>query len=428
MKKVLASFLVSLLFGMNFLPAFAASNCIKDVKSNYWATKEIHFVVGRSIMTVNEKRCFEPENSVSRVDFVQSLLKILSNDNLNIKIKNSFTDVNTSDSFYNDVLRSEQLGLVYGYPDKTFKPNQNLLRSEVTSIISHITKNTVTDTSVLKQFSDKSQIPAWAKNSYTKAITYGLYVNHPLRDALEPNRELTRAEAAVLLYKLYNKLYLVKDQYKNTAEKIKGVEHLNVSDKAPCHNVTVTNLRKIVAKDNVLRISYDQKYWSKKSHAGDLVKFVFKDGVYTEEGTLLIPQNSSIMAEVTKIEKPKWLNKNARVSMKFRELTMADTGKVYKIDADPFTKDRKLKEGPWMTFWKVFGWTTGVGAVATGAGVGFSFISTPARIGTGIAIATPIGCTVGLILGLVTPGLHYKAKKGENILIILNDATSLYNN
>ena len=427
MKRFLASLLSVLMLSFNFLPAFAAVQKVSDVKSNYWASKEISFVVEKDIMPTDTKGYFNPDNSVTRVEFVHSLLKLLSNDNLNVKIKNQFKDVKQSDGFYADVLRSQQLGLVYGYPDNTFKPNKVLSRAEVTSIMSHITKESTNDTSVLSKFTDYIAIPAWAKYAYAKSINYGLYVNYPNANVLNPASDLTRAEAAVLLYKLYQKLHLVKSQYKNTAnEKVLGTEHLNVTDKAPCNAVTVTNLRKIILKDNVLRIAFDEKYWSKKSQAGDIVQFVFKEGVYTEEGTLVIPQGSGLTAEVTHIQKPKWFNKNARVSMKFRELTLPN-GKAYAIDADPFTKDGTLKEGPWMTFAKVLGWTVGLGAIGTGAGVGFAFIPNPAVIGRGIAIGTPIGCGVGLLLGFVTPGLHYKAKCGENILIILNEDTSIYN-
>ena len=427
MKRFLASILSALMLSFNFLPAFAATKVANDVNSGYWASKEINFVIDRAIMNTDGKGYFNPEKSVTRVEFVHSLLKLLSNDNLNVKIKNKFTDVSVNDGYYADVLRSQQLGLVYGYPDNTFKPNRVLVRSEVTSILSHITKEATTDTSVLKGFNDYVAIPNWAKYAYAKTISYGLYVNYPNIRLLNPNKDLTRAEAAVLLYKLYQKLNLVKPQYNNTTtEKVLGVEHLNVSKKAPCNAVTVTNLRKVILKDNVLRIAFDQKYWSKKSHSGDIVNFVFKDGVYTEEGTLVIPKDSCLVAEVTNVQKPKWLNKNARVSMKFRQLVLPN-GKTYEIDADPFTKDRTLKEGPWMTFGKVLGWTVGLGAVGTGAGIGFAFIPNPARLGTGIAIGTPIGCSVGLVLGLVTPGLHYKTKKGENILIILNEDTSVYN-
>ncbi len=426
MQRFLASVLALLMVAFNFLPVLAAPNSINDVKSNYWAAKEINFVVKNSIMTLDDKGYFNPNATMTRIAFVHSLLKVLSNENLNVRIKNCFTDVSQKDGFYADVLRSQQLGLVYGYPDKTFKPNRDLSRAETTSIISHITKDKNADTSTLKGFVDYTAIPNWAANAYAKTISYGLYVNHPNIKKLEPNRNLTRAEAAVLLYKLYQKINLVKPQYKSTKETIKTTEHLDVSKKAPCNEVQVTNLRKIIMKDNVLRIAFDQKYWSKKSHVGDCVNFVFKEGVYTTEGTLVIPANTYITGEVISLQKPKWFNKNARVGVKFRTMVLP-SGKTYAIDADPFTKDRKLKEGPWMTFGKVLSWTVGLGAVGTGAGIGFGFIPNPAKLGTGVAIGTPIGCSVGLVLGLVTPGLHYKAKKGENILIILNDDTSVWN-
>lgn len=427
MKKFAASCLSVLMIFLNFLPAVAAVFNLSDIDSNYWASKEINFIVENEIMQADKNGYFNPDNSVTRVEFVHSLLKVLSNDNLDVKIKNQFTDIKGTDVYYADVLRSQQLGLVYGYPDNTFKPKRILTRAEVTSIMSHITKEVSTDLAILDKFSDCENIPEWAKYVYAKAIKYGLYVNYPYETVLSPNRDLTRAEAAVLLYKLYSKLHLVKSKYKNVPkEKVLRNEHLNVSSKAPCNNVTVTNLRRIIMKNNVLQVSFEDRYWSKKSHAGDIVKFVFKEGVYTEESTLVIPQGSTLIAEVTHIQKPRWFNKNAKVSMKFRQLTVP-SGRVYTIDADPFTKDGTLKEGPWMTFAKIMGWTFGLGAVGTGAGIGFAFIPAATVIGRGIAIGTPIGCSVGLLTGFITPGLHYRTKRGENILIILNEETSIYN-
>ena len=152
--------------------------------------------------------------------------------------------------------------------------------------------------------------------------------------------------------------------------------------------------------------------------AGDRVNFVAPEAIYTQEGTLLIPANSKVVATVLKIEKPKWFNKNARVYLNFECIVFPD-GSAMAMSAKPFTKDGALKEGPWMTAAKLAGSTVGLGAVGAGAGVGFAFIPNPAKLGTGFAIGIPVGCTVGLITGLVTPGLKYHAKAGEAVKIIL---------
>jgi len=48
-----------------------------------------------------------------------------------------FSDVKTTDSFRPYLSYAKQFGIIFGYPDGTFRPNENLKRSEVTSILWH---------------------------------------------------------------------------------------------------------------------------------------------------------------------------------------------------------------------------------------------------------------------------------------------------
>lgn len=206
----------------------------------------------------------------------------------------------------------------------------------------------------------------------------------------------------------------------NCQEQILSEEHMFTEKNAPCNRVIITNLKNIICQGNVFKVAFECKFWSDKACAGDRVNFLVPESIYTQEGTLLIPACSKVVATVIKIEKQKIWNKNARVYLKFECLILPD-GSAIAMSAKPFTKDSTLKEGPWMTTGKLAASTIGLGAVGAGSGVGFAFIPNPAKIGVGLAIGIPVGCTVGLITGLVTPGLKYHAKKGENILIILCD-------
>ena len=250
MKRVIASLLTAGVIGLNFTPVFAINNRIKDVTSGYWANTSIENVVSDSIMYTDGTGKFNPEAAITRAEFVTALLKVLNNDNCAVISNNKYSDISEEDPYYNDIMRSDSLGLVYGYPDGTFKPNKALLRSECVSVISHITKDTVSDLSILELFKDSYTIPAWSKDEYAKTLTYGIFVNHPDELMLEPNRNLTRAEAAVLLSKLKEKLGCVKPQYVGEPETILGTEHLNLVKDAPNNKVQITNLRKIVASDN----------------------------------------------------------------------------------------------------------------------------------------------------------------------------------
>ncbi len=413
MKKFVSGLMALCLLALNAVPVLAAS--IADVGSNYWASKEINIVVDNSIMSLSGNR-FNPEGSMTRVEFVNALLKVLSNENLNVNITNKFSDVTAANPNYDNILRSQQLGLVYGYPDGTFQPNRIVLRSEAQSVISHITKDMNADKSILNQFKDASAIPAWAKNVYAKTINYGIYVNYPDSRELRPNDNLSRAEAAVLLARLKAKLDLVKQEYIGTTR----IEHLDVTRKAPNNQVKINNIQSVVEQGNVLVVAFEDKFKSEDHKAGDIVTFVAKEDICTEEGSLVIPAGTKFIAKINNIKHQKKFNKNARVYPQLCKIILPN-GKELAFNAKPFSKDYSLKEGPWMTAGKLLLCTAGGSAVGIGAGVGFAFIPDPTKIGTGIAIGAPVGAAVGLITGLVTPGLKYHAKAGENIYVILLD-------
>ena len=423
MKKLLVGLFAAGVVALSTtVPSYAAK--ISDVSSTYWASKEINGVVNDNVMSLTGSK-FNPEGTVSRVEFVQALLKVLTNDNLDVRITNKFSDLSASDSYYSDVLRSEQLGLVYGYPDGEFKPNKLMSRAETQSVISHITKDMNADASLLKNFTDANEVPAWATKAYAKTLNYGIYVNYPNPSELRPNDILSRAEAAVILYRLRQKANLIKSQYVGSdLEKVLGTEHLTAVKSAPNDEVTITNKRNIVREGNGLIVAFDEKFKSELAQSGDALKFVANEDIATDEGTVLFPAGTTFYGNVIDITDPKWFNKNARV---YAQITKAQlpNGKVVNMNAKPFYKNYELKEGPWMTAGKLALYTVSGGAVGTGAGIGFGFLPSPDKLGRGVAIGTPVGAAVGLATGLITKGLNYHAKEGEEIKVILLDDASI---
>lgn len=204
----------------------------------------------------------------------------------------------------------------------------------------------------------------------------------------------------------------------NCKEQVLAQQHLFAEKNAPNDKVVVTNMRNIVCNGNVIKIVFDCKLWSEKAKASEKITFSIPEALYTQEGTLVIPACSKIAATIIKIEKQRMPNKNARVYLKF-DCIMFPDGTSVAMSAKPFTKDGTLKEGPWMTTGKLAASTVGLGVVGAGAGTGFAFIPNPAKLGVGFAIGIPVGCFVGLMTGLITPGLKYHAKAGEAIKIIL---------
>ncbi len=420
MKKILTIFAVMLMTG-----AFNTVNAdvYSDVPADYWANKEITAVVNDGILQL-EGKSFLPTKDVSRSDFNSALLRTLGHRTASLSDNNPFSDVVSSRGDYGDILLSSKLGLIYGYNDGTFKPDRIMTKTEAASVISHITKDYKGNVKSLNPFKDKEEIPCWGAKQFAKTIDLGIYVNYPDADELLPNKNLNRAEAAVLLYKLKQSITAVKEQYVNK-EALLATEHLNETKKAEVDEVQITNTRKIVLAKNIIKGYFYTYFTSKDAQVGDTVTFTAKHDIYTEEGTLVIPADTTMAAKITSIEPKKWWNKNDKVTVEFESMTLPN-GVCVPFKADVVNNNGVLTENRWA---KPLGYTVGGALVGGGIGVGAGSFSHNGHrhYGEGIAIGTPVGAGVGLLTGLTTKGRTYKANDGDYVWLELTQDLSIPN-
>ncbi len=420
MKKILAMFAV--FFMMTALNP-ANADVYADVPADYWANTEITAVVNDGILSLDGKS-FLPEQDVSRSDFNSALLRTLGHRQTALSDANPFSDVESSRADYYDILLSSKLGLIYGYNDGTFKPDRIMTKTEAASVISHITKDFKGNTKSLNPFKDKNEIPAWGTRQFAKTVDLGVYVNYPDADELLPNKNLNRAEAAVLLYKLKQQISSVKTEY-ISQEALLSTEHLNVTRRADVNEVQVTNTRKIVLADNIIKGYFYSDFSSEGANVGDTVTFTAKYDVYTEEGTLVIPAGTTMNATITSIEPKKWWNKNDKVTVEFDKMTLP-SGICTPFKAEVLNHNGILTENRWA---KPLGYT--VGGALIGGGIGVAAGSAKhhghRHYGEGVAIGAPVGAGVGLLTGLTTPGRTYKAHEGQYVWLKLTQDLSVPN-
>ncbi len=429
-KNLAAIFFSIVLLLTGFSTAFAKD--YTDVPDDYWAAEEIEDVVTKKIIPLYGDNTYRPLEKVPRVEWTGMLLRALGLSEAPITSEPSYSDVTSATYGYPYIARSDQFGLIYGYTDGEFKPQRFITKVETASIMSHITKDTEVNTNVLAQFADSAQIPQWGIIPFSKAIKYGLYVNYPLETELNPNRELNRAEAAVLLARLMKALSIVEDQYKGTDETpvaeepkeyVLSVEHLDDYKLAVVDRVSITNLRRIILAKNVFKVSFVEPFDSTKHQIGDIIPFYFKKDVVTKEGTLIIPANTKLYATIEELRDKKWINKNAEVYLHFTKMVFPN-GNEYPFVARVLNRDEGvLTENKWL---KPLEYTV-AGAAIGGAAIGLPIGASNDRSGDGMAIGFPTGAGVGLVAGFLTPGVNFKARANEDVFIELKVDCSLYN-
>lgn len=414
MKRIFSFFVALFLMCAGSSSVFAKQ--LVDVTAEHWAAQEILTVINGGIMGITADGHFNPDEVMTRADFNTTLLRLLGHKNNPANVENLFTDVPEDFWAYPDIMKSRNLGLIYGYGDNTFRPLNNITKAEVESIISHITEDVdYIDTSILDVFTDKDDIPEWAIDRYAKAVGMDVYVNHPDKAMLQPNKKLNRAECAVILYKLRDVLSNVKKEFV-ADEALLAVDHLDISPDAKNNEVKITNFQKIILAGNVLKIRFAEDFASKRYVEGTPVKFIVTEDIYTEEGRIAIPANSQFVGRVSSLINPKAFNQGAKVGIEINQLILPTGEQVAMLaqTVNDLTPSKKAAVG------KVAAYTLGGAVVGTGTGVGIAAGSGGGnRYGTGIGVGLPVGAGIGLATGLLTPGLQYKGHVGDEVYIEL---------
>ena len=113
----------------------------------------------------------------------------------------SYTDVNASQWYYDDLAKAVDAGLFKG-SDNKLRPNDNITREEVMAIIARAYDLTGENAN-LSAFTDGSDVSSWAVNAVSALVENDI-VNGS-NGKLNPKNNITREEFAQLLYNCQNK-------------------------------------------------------------------------------------------------------------------------------------------------------------------------------------------------------------------------------
>jgi parallel beta-helix repeat protein len=170
----------------------------KDVPANFWAKIYIEALASQNIIAGFPDGSFKPNEPVTRAQFATIVTKALTPPSKRAAIK--FKDVATNFWAYAAIQSAYQSQFVSGYPDGTFKPQQEIPRVQVLVALANGLGLTANNQNVLSFYTDAAQIPKYAIAPVAAATARQLVINYPTAKQLNPNREATRAEVAAFVY------------------------------------------------------------------------------------------------------------------------------------------------------------------------------------------------------------------------------------
>jgi len=96
--------------------------------------------------------------------------------------------------------RAAALGITSGYPDGTFRPGNKVTRAEFTTMITRAFTLQST-TGITPAFADAAKLPQWAKTSIAEAAAAGIVTGYA-DGTFRPNQLITRTEMTAILVRV----------------------------------------------------------------------------------------------------------------------------------------------------------------------------------------------------------------------------------
>lgn len=215
---------------------------ITDV-SGHWAEQVILQWVEDGLANGYPDGTFRPNNDITRAEF----MKLVNNTfGFVEEVDIEYTDVPEGQWYYDIVKKAQAAGYIRGYDDGTIRPNNHITREEVATIIARI-MNLEDNGEAVESFKDKDSIK-WSKG-YVGAVVVANYMKGYEDGTFRPQRNITRAEA---VYALNNIL---------TQGHIKGIQAIAKQDffGITYIHVTVKDVEITEVKANDINLSYDTK-------------------------------------------------------------------------------------------------------------------------------------------------------------------------
>ncbi|MGB2925943.1 MAG: S-layer homology domain-containing protein [Limnothrix sp.] len=172
----------------------------KDVPDDHWAKTYIDALSSRGLISGYENGTFRPDEPVTRSQVANIVSKTfdLTTDKENLE----FSDVESDNWARESIGEVVKGGFMTGFPDETFKPNIPVTRAQaLTTLVTGLGVEPPADTeAALGRYSDASEIPKWATEKMAAATANSFVVNYPDVSELNPEKPTTRAELSAMIY------------------------------------------------------------------------------------------------------------------------------------------------------------------------------------------------------------------------------------
>jgi hypothetical protein len=166
--------------------------------SGHWAEEDIEEAASEGLVNGYPDGNYKPDDYITRAEMATVYARMMQ---LQTVAPNAFKDM--PEAWYNEaILKNVYAGILSGYPDQTFRPDNRITRQEAAKMMGNCLPDNVTGVGI-GHFSDCGLIADWAVDAVALCADKKYFIGDNYQQ-FNPNNYLTRAEAATILVRMSN--------------------------------------------------------------------------------------------------------------------------------------------------------------------------------------------------------------------------------
>ena len=189
----------SAVFTIKEVPQNVPALSFTDIPAGYWAYDAIDNLYSKGLVSGYPDNTFRPDEAITRAEFVDMLVKALNLSVVNPDMP-TFTDVAAGEWYYGPVETAVKGNLIKGYANNQFLPNAPISRQEIAAILAQAlgkADNGAANASAITGFTDDNRIAGWA-GARRRNCKGRTVKGYPDR-YFGPMNNATRAEACAII-------------------------------------------------------------------------------------------------------------------------------------------------------------------------------------------------------------------------------------
>ncbi len=173
-----------------------------DMNDAVWAKEAVSELAKSGCVSGDENGFFNPDNNITREEFVK--IAVTAFGMYMPDAKTYFSDVKSDAWYYSYIASGVKSGLINGISEEKFGTGMNITRQDATVILYRLYESTAVQVAgEFIGFTDEAEIADYAKDAVCGLSAAGVITGMD-DGSFCPQDNLTRAEAAVLIYRLRN--------------------------------------------------------------------------------------------------------------------------------------------------------------------------------------------------------------------------------